>query len=460
MPRSAQKGDCVLDGSEQGRGQEQWESQEAEKVFQTRVRINTTYFSVSVLAYLSCALYAHAKGIMSVCAIAVLIILTAHIVSSRWNRYYAAARIQIFGVVLVLTLGANFDGQFRSSLLWQIPVAPLLAGYMLSRRDWAYCCLATCAGVVSVYLAGRAYPVASEFAFTSAQILIVRMISLGIFTTLAVLAVIGSQQQINSIKRKERALERVRVRAETAVASKARFLDNMSHEFRSPVQGILGTAAKMRELELEHEEAQACDAIHNCGASLLHLLTNVLDYSRFESNKLGGKALPFRPAQAMQECVARWKERCSALSVPFRCHIDCGQDLWLRGSQKNLLKIADQLLDNARRYGEKSEIALEFRCEEGPKAVRLELSVCDGGPGIPKDELSRLMAPFQRGKGLEGDNIEGIGLGLALACELARNMGGELRFETPAQGGTLAIFETELERATARPSTARWRSAA
>lgn len=448
--------------SNRGRRQGSWENPEEERIFQTRVRINTTYFSVSALAYFICAILGRAFGVMGVCALSGLIILSAHLLSHRWHRYYGAARIQIFGVVVVLALGANFDGQFRSTLLWQISVAPLIAGYMLSRRDWAYCCAASCAGVFLVYLAGRYYPIASEFALTTPQIVLFRMIALGIFTTFAVLAVIGSQQQINSIKRKERALESARERSEAALASKSRFLDNMSHEFRSPVQGILGTAANLREYGLEREETQACDAIHNCGASLLHLLTNVLDYSRFESNRLGAKALPFQPAQVMGQCAQRWRERFSSAGIELIQRIECEKDLWLQGSHKDLVKISDQLLDNARRYGEQSPVSLEFVCEDAAArgVVHLELRVRDGGAGFPHEELGRLLAPFERGRGLEGDNIEGIGLGLALASRLSAAMGGQLRFERPPEGGTLAIFETDLERALPRPTTASWRAVA
>lgn len=363
--------------------------------------------------------------------------------------WYSCARILVAGVWATVTAAALVDGRLASPLLWMLPMAPLVAGYMLNKHSWLISTLLSCGTVVGIYVLGFYVDEATALVRSDLDLAVYRGIALAIFVIFGLIASIHAQREMSMVHDEELKLKRVRKACETAIVAKSRFLANMSHEIRTPMHGIVGTTAILQRLDLNSTERDAADTIYNCGEALLALLTNVLDYSKLEAKKLRIHARGFQPSSVLHRIASQWRPRMERRNIKLETKIDCDDATFVQGDPELLVKVASYLMDNAVRYGLQAPVELGLSCRRGGElsGYALELWVHDRGPGIVESELDRLRLPFERGRGLDGDNIEGIGLGLALAHELAELMGGRLSLESQEGCGLRVTLSVQLAQA-------------
>jgi signal transduction histidine kinase len=193
---------------------------------------------------------------------------------------------------------------------------------------------------------------------------------------------------------------RAAARIEDLVGAHKTLLANASHELRTPLERIRMAVELMKQDAGPKRKADLERDI----AELDALLEEILVSSRLE----GTGEIPFEPvdllAIAAEEC-ARYEE----------AELD-GQPLTLRGDPRLLRRLIRNLLENARRHGQPPT---ELRISSSNR--KIEIRVCDHGPGVPESERERVFEPFYR----RADSVEGAGLGLALVRQIARRHGGE-----------------------------------
>jgi signal transduction histidine kinase len=164
------------------------------------------------------------------------------------------------------------------------------------------------------------------------------------------------------------------------------------------------------------------------------MVRQLLTVTRLESGALH----PRSEVVALATRVRKAWEALGATDVPFR--LDDRAAGWLAVADADQLdQVLWALLDNAVRYGERTEIAVEIAVDRD--ASRLRLTIADGGPGVAEDDRGRLFGRFVRGAERSPD--EGSGLGLYVSRELCRAMGGDLLLEPPV-AGTGAAFSVHL----------------
>lgn len=236
----------------------------------------------------------------------------------------------------------------------------------------------------------------------------------------------------------ETALEEARSRAEEASAAKSRFLATVSHEFRTPLNGILGMADLLGDTRLDPEQATYVKALRSSGEALLGLVDDILDFAKVEAGKLELADAPFDPVTLIEDVTELMAPRAQAKGIEISTLL--GPDLpgRLVGDAERLRQILLNLVGNAVKFTQAGGVGIEADAVAGQFVV----AIADTGPGIPGERLAAIFEEFEQG-GMSGHRDQaGTGLGLAIARRLARAMGGEIEAGNRADGG--AVFRLVL----------------
>ncbi len=231
-----------------------------------------------------------------------------------------------------------------------------------------------------------------------------------------------------------------RAEAEAASAAKSDFMSSMSHELRTPMNAIMGFAQlslrdKREPLSDRHREW--IELVLQGGAHLLHLIDDVLDFSRIESGRIAIKLDPV----SLTELLATVTRTLLPLSTPQRISI-ATEPLppalpRVTADKVRLKQILINLASNAIKYNVPGG-SVRFRVSL-VGAGQLRVSVQDTGIGVPLEKQARLFEPFHRA-GQEGGPIQGTGIGLAISRRLAHLMGGQTGFQSePGVGSTFWV---------------------
>lgn len=253
----------------------------------------------------------------------------------------------------------------------------------------------------------------------------------------------------------ETALEEARSRAEEASAAKSRFLATVSHEFRTPLNGILGMADLLGDTRLDPEQATYVKALRSSGEALLGLVDDILDFAKVEAGKLELADAPFDPMALMEDVTELMAPRAQAKGIEISTLLGTNLPERLAGDAERLRQILLNLVGNAVKFTQAGGVGLEADAIAGEFVV----AIADTGPGIPADRLATIFEEFEQG-GLTGHRDQaGTGLGLAIARRLARAMGGDIEAGNRADGGALFRLALPLRAdaaGSARPASPDW----
>lgn len=240
-------------------------------------------------------------------------------------------------------------------------------------------------------------------------------------------------------ERAEAALVSAKEAAEQASRTKSRFLTSITHELRTPLHGILGYAELLGlEGGLNPRQSGRVATMIAAGEHLLGMINAVLDVSQIEAGRLELQPTEVTLAELAQACLAVVHPAAEAkglalvltAAIPGRVFADATR----------LRQVLINLLGNAIKFTPSGRVDLRLTQTEAGDFVRLE--VADTGPGIWLKHRKKLFRTFERLNANAVAGIEGTGLGLALAAQLVRAMGGRIGYEDNPGGGS--IFWVEL----------------
>ncbi|GAA6187079.1 response regulator [Litorivita sp. NS0012-18] len=230
----------------------------------------------------------------------------------------------------------------------------------------------------------------------------------------------------------EQELVRSRDKALAGERAKARFLAVMSHEMRTPLNGILGTIDLLDSAELTAPQRELVDVLRNSGQVLLSHINEVLDITRIESGQLPLERAPFDLDVLLGEVVQSLRPVAAANGNSIT--LNANSLGLVSGTRGRLRQVLVNLLSNAAKFTKDGEIAIEA-ARTG--ADQIEFQISDTGSGIPTEALAQVFEDFVRlGEG-GADDIEGTGLGLGITRNLVTAMGGEIGAESEFGEGSL-----------------------
>ncbi len=235
--------------------------------------------------------------------------------------------------------------------------------------------------------------------------------------------------------------------AESESRSKSQFLSRMSHELRTPLNAVLGFTQLLQidaELSRLPNQTAQLGHIRAAGEHLLALINDVLDLSSLEAGNLRLDPQPVDLAAAVAQALPLVASLAAQHSVTLHTGALVGTVL---ANPTRLSQVLINLLANAIKYNRPhGQVVIEAEAGAGQVSLR----VCDTGRGLTAEQLSHLFEPFNR-LGMDGQGIEGSGIGLTIVKALVEGMSGRISAKSRVDHGT--VFELTLPAAAAPPAT-------
>lgn len=229
--------------------------------------------------------------------------------------------------------------------------------------------------------------------------------------------------------------------------AKSEFLAVMSHEVRTPMNGVLGFADLLANMsDLPSEARDYAETIVRSGSLLLRILDDILDLSRLEAGRLAIQKKPFSLGEMLREIVLLLTPGARNRGISVSCDIDPSLPDHYLGDAGRLRQVMLNLAGNAIKFTEVGGVTLGARWSSAPRGS-IELFVRDTGCGIPAAQLESVFEPFVQVDSSASRRYGGAGLGLAISKRLVDLMGGALRVSSRENEGTEFVATVPLEKA-------------
>ena len=225
-------------------------------------------------------------------------------------------------------------------------------------------------------------------------------------------------------------------------------LASFAHEIRTPLNGILALAELIAASSLPERERGWAASLRGAAQHLARLTTLIVDGARAQAHGLALGREEFDPRALAHEVAASLSARAAAKDLASETRIADDLPPTVVGDPVRLRAVLENLIDNAVKFTAAGRIAFAASAKPADDGrVRLIFIVEDQGPGLRKSELDRLFRPFAQGSDEVGRRFGGAGLGLALARNIARAMGGDLTVRSAPPSGSAFRLEIAAERA-------------
>ncbi|HOW66149.1 MAG TPA: PAS domain S-box protein [Candidatus Paceibacterota bacterium] len=261
--------------------------------------------------------------------------------------------------------------------------------------------------------------------------------------------------------------------------TKSQFLANVSHEIRTPMSGILVTINLLQETLLSTEQREYIQTLDHSARILLSIINDILDFSKLEAGKLELETVDFDLEETLRTLMKVLTIQANAKGLALTCHLEGAWLGILRGDPVRLRQVFINLINNAIKFTEKGEVAVQVRIadrpmvteileranfagrppgetefarrwergEDEPGGVWLYAVVKDTGIGIPPGKLGNIFEAFTQADSSTTRKYGGTGLGLTIAARLVSLMQGKIWVESTVGQGTAFHFLVQLARA-------------
>jgi len=257
---------------------------------------------------------------------------------------------------------------------------------------------------------------------------------------------IGIRSDITGFKQQEAALEEARERAEAADLAKSEFVANISHELRTPINGIMGFIQLMLAGELTEKQRQRAEIVKSSSEHLLQLVNDLLDLSRIASNSVDLDCAPFDVAEMCDEVIGMMTPLAAKNDLVLESEIHVPERAHVTGDRSRIKQILLNLIGNAIKFTEEGSITLNV----GEEPDGITFAVRDTGPGMPEEKLQSIFERFSQLKN-QRPGAQGAGLGLAITKGLVDLMGGEISVSSEIGKGSEFRLQLPLSVETENP---------
>lgn len=243
-------------------------------------------------------------------------------------------------------------------------------------------------------------------------------------------------RQTRTLRIQNEALEQARVDAERANASKGLFLANMSHEIRTPMNGVLGMTDLLQTTDLSSQQQQFVRVLHHSGKALLHIINDILDYSKVEAGKMDIEQIDMDLETLLLECASIFAMTAEEKRLDFLASIAPNTPVFIQSDPTRLRQILLNLLSNAFKFTQHGGISLRVQTQQIAGHTYLQFMVTDTGIGMTVEQKGKLFQAFSQADSSTTRQFGGTGLGLSISKRLVDLMRGEMVVESRLGRGT------------------------
>lgn len=249
-------------------------------------------------------------------------------------------------------------------------------------------------------------------------------------------------EQVNQARKDKMLARQEIVRVQSAAAAKSEFLAGMSHEIRSPLNGVMGMAELLKNTPLNMEQRHLVHTMTQAGQTLLHVVNDILDYSKLEAGKLELSPHVFSLNAVLDECIALFTARSKEKGLVLLLRIDPSLPAELRGDSYRLRQILINFLSNACKFTQQGSITVEvLRASD----THVRFSVQDTGIGLSPAQQAKLFKAYAQADASIAMQYGGTGLGLMICKQIAQLMQGDIGVNSAKSKGSEFWFTAGLE---------------
>ncbi len=252
--------------------------------------------------------------------------------------------------------------------------------------------------------------------------------------------------EIDEHKRTEKELIKAKEAAEEAAKVKAAFMANMSHELRTPMNAVIGMTSILMETKLDEAQRDFVETIRTGGEALLALISDILDFSRVEKEKVELERQPLSLQTLVDESLDLIAAQAEEKGLDLSHTIKYGTPDVIVGDPGRLRQILVNLLSNAVKFTDAGDISVCVSSKDTESGIhQILFKIVDTGIGIPQDKMNKLFQPFGQLEMTISRKRDGAGLGLAISKGLVELMGGRIWVESRHGEGSTFCFTIPAE---------------
>lgn len=251
---------------------------------------------------------------------------------------------------------------------------------------------------------------------------------------------------LSEVDIKNKQLKNLEENMHEVIKSKDEFTANLTHELRTPVNGIRGHVRNLYEKEEDISKKRSMDIVLTCCDNMEKIINNLLDFAKIENGKMIIESEKFSLYDLVNSSIATLESVANEKGIELICNISDNVPDEVIGDEFHLSQVINNLLNNAIKFTSQGRVSLDiYKTKHKGRDIELTFFVIDTGIGMSLEDRDKLFKSFSQVDGSITREYGGTGLGLYVCKQLVELMGGHIEVESKKNKGTTFTFNINMQ---------------